>query len=133
MPTSSPEKPPEPDPFASISAGVPVVESKDSPNEIDKREERDLQKRKSKADIRALEESNFDRRANRVLRFRYAKNVYKYLCCYSIGCALLLILAGFKLGGFSLPDVVLTALTGSTAASAIGLVGFVVSGLFKNN
>lgn len=37
---------------------------------------------------------------------------------------------GFSRVGFVISDVVLSVIAGSTAVAAIGLVGFVVSGLF---
>lgn len=63
----------------------------------------------------------------------YANKVYLFLvsyCCFVGAC---LLLQGFSLGGFRLSDTVMAVIAGSTAVSAIGLVGFVVSGLFKAN
>jgi len=44
----------------------------------------------------------------------------------------LLIFAGFKVLGFDLPPAVLAALIGSTTASVIGMVAFLVKGLFPS-
>lgn len=117
-------------PLESITAGLSAVKSKDSPDTRDIEENNALARRKSRAEAASIEETNRDRRGNRVLRFRYAKAVYQYLCWYSGGCALLLILAGSSV--LKLPDIVLTTIVGSTAVAAIGLVGFVVNGLFKS-
>lgn len=112
-----------------IAAGVPIVSSKTSPDRHDKDEDLSLRK----AEIGSIQERNADRRANRKLRSAYAKKVYWYLISYSGFCAGLLLLIGFKVHDFSLPETVLTVIVGSTAVSAIGLVGFVVNGLFKGN
>ncbi|HWT52534.1 MAG TPA: hypothetical protein VN113_10185 [Caulobacter sp.] len=60
----------------------------------------------------------------------YAGKVFNFLVCYCLFVGAIILLAGFKLGGFVISDTVLGIIAGSTAASAIGLVGFVVSGLF---
>ena len=70
--------------------------------------------------------------SNRELRKKYADNVFYYLVAYSIAVFSLLVLYGFGIYEFALPENVLLALVGSTAASSIGLVGFVVKGLFTN-
>ena len=115
-----------------IAKGRKIASAKDHPDEKDKLEEKSLGDRRSRAEISALEHANRDRVATRRLRYRYAKAVYQYLCGYSIGAAVMTVASGFKIFGFTLPDAVLTMIVGSTAAAAIGLVGFVVSGLFKN-
>ena len=61
----------------------------------------------------------------------YAKRVYRFLIGYCVVVTLILLAQGFKWWNFNLPESVLAVLAGSTAAAAIGLVGFVVSGLFK--
>jgi hypothetical protein len=60
----------------------------------------------------------------------YAGKVFNFLVCYCLFVGAVILLAGFKVGGFVISDTVLGIIAGSTAASAIGLVGFVVSGLF---
>ncbi len=59
-----------------------------------------------------------------------ARNAFCFMCVYAFGVALLLILQGFQLGGFCLPENVLVFLVGSTAATVIGLVGMVLTGVF---
>lgn len=60
----------------------------------------------------------------------YANKVFGYLVGYSIVVTIIMLLDGFSLFGFDLANYVLGIIAGSTAVSAIGLVGFVVSGLF---
>jgi hypothetical protein len=105
---------------------------KSEPADYDNDEKRLLNDEKQ-ATIVAQQQDNEDKRANRALREKYAGKVYWYLCAYSIACAGFLMLSGFKVLGFNLSDSVLMIVTGSTAASAIGLVGFVVNGLFRPN
>ena len=112
----------------SISGGAKLAQGKKDPDDKDKLEEKSLSSRRQKAEIGALEQANRDRVATRRLRYRYAKAVYCYLVGYSAGAAALVLLAGWKPLGFSIPDIALTAIVGSTAAAAVGLVGFVVSG-----
>lgn len=60
----------------------------------------------------------------------YAGKVFNFLIGYCAFVGMIILLSGFKIGGFKISDTVLGIIAGSTAASAIGLVGFVVSGLF---
>jgi hypothetical protein len=66
---------------------------------------------------------------DRLLR-PYANRVFGFLCAYGFVATVLLILNGFHWHGFTLSDSVLNVVVGSTAVSAIGLVGLVVNGLF---
>jgi len=74
-----------------------------------------------------------DTKVDRKLRIDLSKRVFCYLISYSIFSGILIILEGFSILDFDLPDVVLTAVVGGTAVSAIGLVGFVVQGLYKHH
>jgi len=74
-----------------------------------------------------------DRKADRKLRAKYADKIIRFLEVYSIVVGVFIILAGFKLFSFNLPNEVLIALVSSTAIAAIGLVGFIAKGLFDNN
>lgn len=60
----------------------------------------------------------------------YAGKVFRFLIGYCAFVGGIILLSGFKIGGFDISDTVLGIIAGSTAVSAIGLVGFVVSGLF---
>lgn len=113
-----------------ISAGVPSVEQKTFEDEKDRLADKALSDRERRAQINSVEQSNRDKRVNRKLRWKYARWVFSYLVGYSISVLCLLLGAG--LGFLAIPEPVLAALVGSTAVSAIGLVGFVISGLFKN-
>jgi regulator of replication initiation timing len=61
----------------------------------------------------------------------YSEKVYRFLCGYGIGSFGLVLLDGFHYRGFDLPEVVAVTIVGSTAVSAIGLVGLVIRGMFK--
>lgn len=61
----------------------------------------------------------------------YAHRIYWFLVGYCGTILGLLLLQGFRFWNFDLPESVLLVISGSTAVSAIGLVGFVVSGLFR--
>ena len=87
---------------------------------------------KRAAELAALNEKNENSRQNRELRKKYARSVMIYLFFYSLFVAAMLVMSGYSVYGFSLPDSVLEFLVGSTAASAIGLVLAVTHGLFKN-
>lgn len=116
----------------SIASGKDAVESKTAPDERDKQEVADLKHLQEVAHLDALNQVNQDRAANRTLRKNYANRVFCYMVAYSIICAIFVVCAGWKIGGFELSDAVLGILVGSTATAAIGLVGFVVNGLFKS-
>ncbi|MDQ0396337.1 hypothetical protein [Labrys monachus] len=60
----------------------------------------------------------------------YANKVFWFLCVYCVAVLSLLVKSGEIDSGFKLGDQVLSILSGSTAVSAIGLVGIVVRGLF---
>jgi hypothetical protein len=114
-----------------IGAGVNAVTQKRGKEAKDTQEEAALSEARSKAEIASITESNRDLRVNRRMRYDYARAVFCYLICYSAFAGVVLILSGWKIGGFDLPSIALTAVVGSTAASAIGLVGIVVTGLFR--
>jgi hypothetical protein len=60
----------------------------------------------------------------------YANKVFWFLVWYCVFVGIIILMNGFQTGGFHISDVVLGVIAGSTAVAAIGLVGFVVSGLF---
>lgn len=60
----------------------------------------------------------------------YANKVFRFLVGYCVFVAAIILLDGFKVCTFDVSDAVLGIIAGSTAVAAIGLVGFVVSGLF---
>ena len=74
-----------------------------------------------------------DVKSDRELRKIYGFRILRFLHCYSLVVGILVLLSGLQLPWlpFELPSEVLALLVGSTAAAAIGLVGFVARGLFK--
>ena len=69
---------------------------------------------------------------DRNLRNKYSKRVYWFMLGWSVFVGLVTLLHGFGLCGFQLPDIVMATLVGSTTISVLGLVGFVVKGLFPS-
>jgi len=118
---------------AAIDASLPAVQSKRSRDDKDAKEEASLTHQIQRAGLEGLREDNRNKKANRRLRWRYAKWVFRYLVVFSLFSALIVILHGFGIGSFALPDLALGALVGSTAVSAIGLVAAVVTGLFQSS
>ena len=90
---------------------------------LDSSEIDDLEKAK-------YEESIKDMQSRRSLREKYANRILFFLYVYVVGAWVLLVCNGFSVYGFHLDDNILITLAGSTTVSAIGLVGFVVRGLF---
>ena len=74
-----------------------------------------------------------DVESDRKLRESYASRILRFLYCYAAVVGMLVIASGLQVPWlpFELPGEVLALLVGSTAASAIGLVGFIARGLFK--
>jgi hypothetical protein len=114
-----------------INASLPAVEAKPE-DENDRKEQRALAMEHARAALEGTREDNRNKKANRRLRWRYAKWVFRYLVWYSVFAGAVIVAHGFKLWGFQLPEIALGALVGSTAVSAIGLVASVVTGLFKS-
>ena len=56
-----------------------------------------------------------------------------FLAVWCAGLFLILLFHGFSLWGFNLSQVTVVALVGGTTISAIGLVGFIVKGLFGSS
>lgn len=105
----------------SLRKAVQAVQAKQHKDPNDKKEEKTLED----------DEAVLNSRSTRGLREATANRVYWYLVGYSGWSGFLLLLHGSKYNGFSLDTPVLSLLVGSTAVSAIGLVGIVVKGLFK--
>ncbi len=103
-----------------IKSGRFVVENKEKPNEFDYSENE-----------RLLEEKIKDIQSVRGLRETYATCILISLACYAVVVIVFLLLSGFSICGFKLPDMVLITLVGSTAVAAIGLVRIIAKGLFS--
>lgn len=78
-----------------------------------------------------LQEQTKDLQSYRGLREKYASKVMDYLIWYSC-VVLFLVIADAGSPDFNIPENAVVTLVGSTAIAAIGLVGFVVKGLFPN-
>lgn len=59
-----------------------------------------------------------------------AKAAFRYMSVYSVGAFTLLLLDGSHVNDFDLDPGVLQLLVGSTAATVLGLVGMVLTGIF---
>ena len=73
-----------------------------------------------------------DKELERELRKQYANEVLKYLWTYSKFVAVVIFVNGFCTPYWNIDNYVVVVLAGSTAVAAIGLVGFVVQGLFRS-
>ncbi|MCI5075252.1 hypothetical protein [Oricola sp.] len=60
----------------------------------------------------------------------YALYAYVFMCCYSAFVAAILLMNGFGCFDNPIPESVMQFLVGSTAATVIGLVGMVLTGIF---
>ena len=76
-----------------------------------------------------LHEQIEDLRHYRDLRKKFSSKVYRFLVFWSIALFLILIFQGW-FDAFDLGETVLLTLCGGTTISTIGLVGFIVRGLF---
>lgn len=81
---------------------------------------------------RLLEEEIRDIVDYRDLRNKYANRVFWFMCVWSALTFAVLVTKGFW-ECFDLNDTVLVTLTGGTTVSVIGLVGFIIQGLFNSN
>ncbi len=60
----------------------------------------------------------------------YAFRTFCFMCCYCVGVAAILLLQGFGAFRAPLAEGVIQVLVGSTAATVLGLVGMVLTGIF---
>lgn len=119
--------------LSAIAGSRKRVSEKTQKNAKDKEEESSLGQQRQAAALNKIRAEIVAIRYIGRLRQQYANKVFCYLVCYSVGSLLLVLASGYqRFTCFELPPQVLLVIVGSTAASAIGLVGFVVSGLFKN-
>jgi len=109
--------------------GLPPGQLPTKPDRIDEEFRADL----AQHQVEHLKENNLNLQSTRKLRQSVAGAVYWFMVAWSAAVLALLILAGFKLFGFDLPPAVLAALIGSTTASVIGMVAFLVKGLFPSS
>ena len=96
-------------------------------------------------EIKRIELANFEKSRNehlkeiindivhyRELRKEYAGKVFVFMCVWSGLMFLILIIKGFFKNNFDLDNTVLITLAGGTTVSVIGLVGFIIQGLFNS-
>lgn len=81
---------------------------------------------------RLLEEQIRDLIHYRDLRKLYASRVFYFMCIWSALVFAIVIFRAFNADDFILSDIVLTTLIGGTTVSVIGLVGFMMQGLFHS-
>lgn len=112
-----------------IDVGVAAVETVVTPDRNDQMER--LAAERAGLQVKLARSQIKNVKADRRMRKTYAGRILLYLEVYSGVVALMVIAAGFRLFGFSLPVEILATLVGSTAVAAIGLVGFIARGLFK--
>tara|TARA_R110002020_G_scaffold161283_8_gene346259 strand:- start:4789 stop:5121 length:333 start_codon:yes stop_codon:yes gene_type:complete len=78
-----------------------------------------------------VEERLENAKQDRALRKSYASQAFRFLYVFAAFSGAIIIAQGFETIPFKLPENVVVTLIGATAASVIGLVGFVARGLFK--
>lgn len=79
-----------------------------------------------------LKEQISDLTNYRELRKQYAARVFLFLCTWSLLVFAIVLTRAFASSYFILSDIVLTTLIGGTTISVIGLVGFMMQGLFHS-
>lgn len=119
------------DPLDDIASGEALVKAKSGPDALDDNETA-LYRKRYEARTESIKQSNENKKAHRKLRITYGNRVFCYLVIYSIASFFIILLDGFGALGFQLPVPALTAVVGSTAVSAIGLVLTVVQGLYRD-
>jgi len=107
-----------------IGKGVSAVKAERVPDEKDIAEEFDLDFEKKRAELR-------NEWMLIGLREKYGENIINFLWVYFVFAMSVLVFDAYHIGGFELPDIVLTAIVGATAVSVLGVVGTVAAGLFK--
>jgi len=108
-------------------------------DEFDKLEENKLKKDKQHFEIKEQEQRIEDMKTNREMRQKYATHIEYFMYSITVVILALVIADGFETfpldcGGSCLWDLdtgVVIALVGSMAVAVIGLVGYIVRGLFK--
>lgn len=112
-----------------IDSAVALVEEVQRPDKMDAMERFAAERAQLENKLARSRIKNV--KADRKMRKTYAGRILFYLEVYSVVVGLLVVFAGFKVLGFSLPTEVIASLVGSTAVAAIGLVGFIARGLFQ--
>ena len=97
-----------------------------TPDAKDAKEEASLQEQQ----VLYLKEQINELTDLRGLRKTYAGRVYWFLVIWCLLLLIILVFQGFSISGFILSEATMVTLVGGTTASVIGLVGFIVRGLF---
>ncbi|MDP5281052.1 hypothetical protein Q9Q95_19155 [Sphingomonas sp. DG1-23] len=113
-----------------IDTGIALVEDVRRPDPIDVAERVAAERAQLENDLARSRIKNV--KADRRMRKTYAGRILLYLELYSLAVGAMVLIAGFRVGGFALPSEILATLVGSTAVAAIGLVGFIARGLFRS-
>jgi hypothetical protein len=113
-----------------IDTGVPAVQEVGTPDLMDWAEASAAERAQLENKLARSRIKNV--KADRKMRKTYAGRILRYLEIYSAAVAVMIIVSGFGLWGFSLAPEILATLVGSTAVAAIGLVGFIARGLFRS-
>lgn len=113
-----------------LDAAESKTESKLRPDKNDDEEEASHRRSLRVYELELRREELQSRRAERALRERYADKVFSFLIYYCCFVGLVIICIGCDFSHFKLDKLVVAALVGSTAISAIGVVSTVVRGLF---
>jgi hypothetical protein len=133
-----PQKPPDTDrnrdfsviDHAPLEAGTETVSPEDVKFYIDFAAQLQEENFELRAEIDRLKgEMDVDKQKAQLMR-PYANRVFNFLVAYCAFVGMIILMQGFDGIGYSIPEMVLGILAGSTAVAAIGLVGFVVKGLF---
>lgn len=95
--------------------------------------------------VRKLQNENAELELNIELKKQYSNNIFAFMCVWTIFVFIIIFLDAFtytpektsllyeKDISFDISDNVLVTLIGGTTISVIGLVGFVIQGLFPTN
>ncbi|TGR84559.1 hypothetical protein EN866_33150 [Mesorhizobium sp. M2D.F.Ca.ET.223.01.1.1] len=110
--------------LSKIGKGVALAEAETTPDKKDLQEEEDLERQKKLAHVK-------NEWMLIGLREKYGENIINFLWTYFVFAMAVLIFHAYHVGGFNLPESVLTAIVGATAVSVLGVVGTVAAGLFK--
>ena len=115
---------------ALLDAAASKTDNKLRPDKTDDEDEASHRRSLRVYEIELRREELQSRRAERNLRERYANKVFSFLVFYCCFDGIIIVCVGCDFSHFKLDKLVVAALVGSTAISAIGVVSTVVRGLF---
>jgi len=107
-----------------VQEGRALATAEPEPDEKDALEKRDLE-----AERKALRLANEHLFLG--LRQHYGTNIIRFLWAYSAVALGLILLDGYAIFGFDIPNAAIVALISGAAVSVLGVVGTVAAGLFK--